>query len=77
MTIRVACTSLLKRIKAGHLNNDDRSFRDGGVDVTADVLKAIVEFVEPGNVVSVNVDGKPKYEIEVREIAVSGAHHDQ
>lgn len=67
--IRVACTALLKRIKAGHPNKDGHSFRGGGEDVTSDVLKAVIEYVEPGHIVTVNVDGVPAYEIEVRAMS--------
>lgn len=66
--IRIACTALTKRIRAGHPNKDGHSFRGGGVDVTSDCLKAVIEFVEPGHVVTVEVDGKPTYEIAVRYI---------
>jgi hypothetical protein len=66
--IRVACTALLKRIKAGHPDKDGHSFRGGGVDVTSDCLKAVIEFVEVGHVVTVEVNGKPTYEIEVRYV---------
>lgn len=67
--IRVACTALMKRITAGHPNKDGKSFRGGGEDVTSDVLKAVIEYVEPGHVVTVNVNGMPAYEIEVRALS--------
>jgi hypothetical protein len=67
--IRIACTALLKRIKAGTPNKDGLSFRGGGQDVTSDCVKAIIEFVGVGGTHEVTVNGKPMYEIEIREIA--------
>ena len=69
--IHIACTALLRRIKAGHLAKDGHSFKGGGVDVTSDCLKAIIDFVEPGNIVTVNENGIPAFEIEVRRIGES------
>jgi hypothetical protein len=63
--IRVACT-WNKRIRAGHPNKDGLSFRCGGDDVTSDVLKAIIEYVQPGNSITVTENGVPMFEIEVR-----------
>lgn len=64
--IRVACTALLKRIKAGRPNKAGNSFIGGGDDVTSDCIKAIIEFVGVGGIHEVTVNGKPMYEIEVR-----------
>lgn len=64
--IRVACTALLKRIKAGRPNKAGNSFIGGGDDVTSDCIKAIIEFVGVGGIHEVTVNGKLMYEIEVR-----------
>lgn len=69
MAIRIACTALVRRIVAGHLAKDGFSFKGGGIDVTSDCLKAVIDFVGPGKTVEVHVGGTPRYEISVREIA--------
>lgn len=69
MNIRIACTALAKRINAGKVNKAGNAFTGNPQDVTSDCLKAIIDFVEPGNVVTVNENGAPTYQIEVRKIA--------
>lgn len=66
--IRVACSALTKTIFAGRITADGLAFRDGKVDVTSDVLKAVIEFVGTGKTATVFMDGKPTYEIEVRRV---------
>jgi hypothetical protein len=66
--ITVACAALSGRIYAGRINKPGNAFLDGKQDVTGDVLKAVIDKIEPGNVITVEIDGVPKYEIEVREI---------
>jgi len=66
MQITVACAALSKRIYAGRLNKARTAFTSKQ-DVTSDVLKSIIDKVGVGNVETVTVDGKPKYEIEIRE----------
>lgn len=68
-TLRVACTAITKRIQAGRVNKAGDSFIGNPVDVTSDVLKAIIDKVGAGNVVTVNENGAPAYEIEVRRAA--------
>lgn len=67
-TIHIACAALSKRIYAGKLNKKRDAFTDGKQDVTSDVLKAIIDKIGAGNVETVTIDGKPRYEIEVREV---------
>lgn len=66
--LRIATAALSGRIYAGRVSKDGTRFLDGKVDVTSDVLKAVIDKVTPGHVVTVEVDGKPKYEIEVRDV---------
>jgi uncharacterized protein GlcG (DUF336 family) len=66
--IRIACTALARRIKAGHPNKDGLSFRGGGVDVTSDCVKAIIGYVGVGGTHEVTVDGKPVFEISIRTL---------
>ena len=66
--IRVACTAISKRINAGRVNKAGDSFIGVPVDVTSDCMKAVIEKVGPGHVVTVTEAGKPAYEIEVRDI---------
>ena len=70
---RIATAALSGRIYAGRVNKAGTSFLDGKVDVTSDVLKAVIEKVTPGHIVTVEVDGKPAYEIEVRACQPSRA----
>lgn len=67
--IRVACMALRKRIKAGHPAKDGLAFKGGGVDVTSDCLKAIIEFIGAGETHVVTCDGAPVYEITVRSVS--------
>lgn len=73
--LRIATSALGRRIFAGRVNKDGTAFiggkfsLDGKVDVTSDVLKAVIDFVEPGHVITVEDDGVPAYEISVRAIA--------
>lgn len=66
--LRIATAALTGHIYAGRVNKAGNCFLDGKVDVTSDCLKAVIDKVTPGHVVTVEVDGKPKYEIEVREV---------
>lgn len=70
--LRIACAANIvgpmPRIKAGYPSADGWSFKGEPKDVTSDVLKAVIEYVGPGFVAPVHVDGKVKYEIEVRKI---------
>jgi len=65
--IVIATAALSKRIYAGRLNKKGNAFTDGKQDVTSDVLKAIIDKIGVGNTEVVHVDGKPQFQIEVRE----------
>jgi hypothetical protein len=67
--IRIATAALTKRIFAGKVNKSGTAFTGNKQDVTSDVLKAIIDKIGVGNTKSVIVDGAPKYEITVREVA--------
>jgi hypothetical protein len=66
---RVACSPLTGIIYAGRPNKDGTAWAGEKHDVTSDVLGALIEKVGPGNVISVNENGKPAYEIEVRKVS--------
>jgi hypothetical protein len=66
--IRIACTALTKRIKAGRVTKDGMDFSGEPSDVTSDCIKAIIEYVGTDRCHVVTVDGKPAYEIEVRDM---------
>jgi hypothetical protein len=67
-TLHIGMAALSDSIFAGYTCKDGKTWREGKVNVTSDVLKSVVQFVKPGHVVTVNVNGNPKYEIAVREI---------
>jgi len=69
--IRIACTALLKRIKAGRPNKDGTAFIGGGEDVTSDCLKAVIEFIGAGQTQIVTSNGVPAFEISVREVVTA------
>jgi RIO-like serine/threonine protein kinase len=66
--LRVAC-SALGGIYAGRIKANGCEWCAGKVDVTSDVLKAIIEHVGVGKSAEVTVDGKPSYRIAVTKIA--------
>lgn len=70
-SIRIACAAISRRIYAGRVSDDGRSFAGDKADVTSDVLKAVVDLVEPGNSLVVTVDGRPQFEIHVRALELS------
>ncbi|OHD26874.1 MAG: hypothetical protein A2Y38_15485 [Spirochaetes bacterium GWB1_59_5] len=68
MNIVIATAALSKRIYAGRMNKAKTALTDGKQDVTSDVLKAIIDKIGVGGIETVTVDGKPRFEIEVREV---------
>jgi hypothetical protein len=66
--LRVACGAL-GGIYAGKVKANGVEWCEGKEDVTSDVLRAIIEYVEPGYEMDVNVNGEPKYRIAVTEIS--------
>jgi hypothetical protein len=69
MSIRIACTALGNRIKAGRPNKAGTAFIGEPQDVTSDCLKAVIEKVGVGFVETISVDDVPTYEIEVRRVS--------
>lgn len=61
--------ALSREIFVGRLCKDGRTWKEGKQEVTSDVLKAIIQYVEPGHEIDVNVGGVPKYRIRVTEIS--------
>ena len=66
--LRIATAALSGRIYAGRPSKDNTHFVGNKTDVTSDVLKAIIDKVGPGNVITVEADGVPAFEIEVRRL---------
>lgn len=66
--LRVQCSPLTEIIYAGRINKEGSAWAGEKTDVTSDVLGAVIQKIGAGNVITVNVNGKPAYEIEVRAI---------
>jgi len=66
--IRIACSAVTRRIKAGRVTKDGWSFIGEPKDVTTDVLKAVIEFIGIDHEQVIIVDGKPTYKITVTAI---------
>lgn len=69
--LRIQCSPITGTIYAGRTNKTGDAWAGEKVDVTSDVLGAVIQKVGAGNIITVNVNGKPGYEIEVREIAAA------
>lgn len=69
--LRVGCSSITQTIYAGRLDNKGELWVGQKHDVTSDVLGAVIAKVGAGNILTINENGKPKFEIEVREIKES------
>jgi len=67
-SLRVQCSPLTGTIYAGRINKGGTAWAGNKTDVTSDVLGAVIQKVGAGNVITVNVNGKPSFEIEVRAI---------
>lgn len=68
-TIHVGTSPLTNRIYAGHVLKNGRTWGDGVQDVTGAACGAICEHVIANCApVIVNLNGKPKYEITVRDL---------
>ncbi len=66
--LRVACSPLTGTIYAGRANKDGTAWAGEKHDVTSDVFGAVIQKIGAGHVVTVNENGAPTYEIEVRRI---------
>jgi hypothetical protein len=66
--ITVAKSPLTNTIYAGSVSKGGTSFLSDKTDVTSACLQAVIDFVGPGYCQTINVDGKPKYEITVKEL---------
>lgn len=68
--IRIATAALSRRIFAGRLNKAGDALLCR-VDVTIDVLKAIIDKIGEGNTEVITENGVPVWEIEVRRCPLS------
>lgn len=67
--IRVATSILTKTIYAGKINKEGTYFlSDKKVDVTSDVLKAVIDYIGVNNTHTVSSDDQPLFEISVTKI---------
>lgn len=70
--LHVGTSPITNRIYAGHVLKDGCTWGEGKQDVTGPACGAVIEHVIANkSPVVVNVNGKPKYEITVREIGES------
>jgi hypothetical protein len=74
--LRVACSPLTGTIYAGRVRNNESVWQGEKYDVTSDVIGAIIHYVGTGNVISVNENGSPAFEIEVRAIKAEAASNE-
>lgn len=66
--LRLGVAALSRTIFAGYPTKDGMAFKGKRHDVTGDVLKVVGEYVGMDKVVTVNVDGKPAYEISIKKL---------
>lgn len=66
--IRLGMAALSNSVFAGYLCKDGRTWKQNKHDVTSDFLRTVIEYVGVGQSLEVNVGGKPKYKITVKEI---------
>lgn len=65
----IATSPLTNRIYIGHVLKDGQTWGEGKIDVTGAACGAVAEHVVANkDSVIVTVNGKPKYEISVKEI---------
>lgn len=74
--LRVQCSPLTSTIYAGRINKAGDAWSGEKTDVTSDVLGAVIQKVGAGNIISVNVNGEPAYEIEVRDVRTTNGAAD-
>lgn len=67
--LHVGCSPLSKTIYAGSLGKDGRTWLADQTDVTNAAIGAVIEHIGAGHVLTVDLNGKPAFEIEVRAIA--------
>lgn len=67
--LHVGTSPLTNRIYAGHVAKDGLNWTDGKQDVTGAACGAVCEHVVAnGKPVIVNLNGKPRFEISVRDL---------
>lgn len=66
--IRIACTALEKRIKAGRVSKSGLDFIGNPTDVTSDCIKAIIDYVGVGGSHVVTANGEPVCEIAIHAL---------
>lgn len=71
--LRVACTSLGKRIMAGYPTKDGQRLKEPRHDVTSDVLRAVADMIEIGHEITVESGGEPQFRIAVLPIKAAAA----
>jgi hypothetical protein len=66
--LRVQVSPLTNLIYVGRINKAGDAWSGEKTDVTSDVLGAVIQKIGVGNVITVNANGVPAYEIEVRAL---------
>lgn len=74
--LRIQCSPITATIYAGKVNKAGTAWSGEKVDVTSDVLGAVIQKIGAGNIITVNENGVPAFEIEVRDIRQEGARRD-
>lgn len=66
--LRIQCSPITGTIYAGRINKAGDAWAGKKTDVTSDVLGAIIQKIGAGNIITVNENGVPAFEIEVRDV---------
>jgi hypothetical protein len=66
--IRLGMAALSDDVFAGYLCKDGRTWKQGKHTVTSDFLQTMIQYVGVNKSLEINVGGKPKYKITVKEI---------
>ena len=67
--LHVAMSPLTCRIYAGHILRDGATWAANKTDVTGEACAAVAQHaLEAGGTVTVTADGRPAYEITVKEV---------
>ena len=66
--LRLGMAALSNDVFAGYILKDGKTWKEGKYKVISDFLKTMIEYVGVGKSLDVNVGGKPKYKITVKEL---------
>jgi hypothetical protein len=66
--IRLGMAALTNDVFVGYLCKDGRTWKQGKHTVTSDFLQTMIQYVGVNKSLEINVGGKPKYVITVKEL---------